>query len=188
MNRLILFIFVFSLSACNQYALVKPEPIDISGMTIIPSMQWNSAASLAKVGGKPTWTSDGPLLNSIVFFPAIEDGDTLFKSNKKEQYPTYSSDMLPNEIVEVVESSIVKIYDATINDTGNLRPLLIDNNPGFQYDFSFNTADNITRKAYIAGTTKSEKLYLMFYQATAIHYFEQYIDEVKTMAENMKLE
>lgn len=187
MNRLILLTGLLILGACTQYSLVKPTTIEVKGITVSPTIPWNSASSAAGVGGKPTWTADGTKLNSVVFFPAVKDGKSLFKSTKKEEYPAFSADMLPNEIAELVESSISKIFKATISKKGTLKPLVIDGNPGFQYNFEFVTQDDIPRRAFVAGATKNSELYLMFYQATRMYYYEKYIDEIKNMASTMRL-
>ncbi len=182
------FVFMLiALSGCNQYTLVKTELVEIEGIAVTPQTVWNSAPSQLRLGGRPTWTADGTLLNSVTFISAIKDGQTLFKAKEKEQFPTFASDMLPNEIVELVESSIVKLMSATVSGHGSLKPLLVDGHPGFETDISIVTRDDVPRKIYVAGTVKDEALYLILFQATEVYYYDKYIGDVTNMAEGMAL-
>ena len=187
MKKLLIIISALLLSGCNQYALVKPEPVKVKGITVSPANPWNSAPSIDSIGGRPTWTTDGVILNSVTFFPAIKDGKPLFKSSQKEQFPIFTTDMLPNELVEIVESSIAKKLGATISSRGGLKPMMIDGNQGFQFNFDFITGDDVPRRAFIAGAVKGEALYLMFYQATSLYYYDKYLQDVMSMAAGMRL-
>ena len=188
MKRLLIIISALLLSGCNQYALVKPEPVKVKGITVSPASPWNSAPSTDSIGGRPTWTSDGVVLNSVTFFPAIKDGKPLFNSSRKEQFPIFTADMLPNEIVEIVESSIAKKLGATISGRSGLKPLMIDSNQGFQCNFDFViVGDEVPRRAFVAGAVKGEVLYLMFYQATSLYYYDKYLQDIMTMAAGMEL-
>ena len=186
MNRPLIIVAVLLLGACNQYTLVKPGLVEVQQIAVSPTNPWNAAPSVDSIGGYPTWTTDGVILNSLTFFPAIKNGKPLFKSSRDDPYPVFTSDLLPNEIVEIVESSIAKELGATISKRSGLKPLMIDGNPGFQSSFEF-IASKVPRRAFLAGTVKEEALYLMFYQATDLYYYEKYLEDVTSMAEGMKL-
>ncbi len=186
MNRLLILAGVLLLSACNQYTLVQPGFVEVRQIAVSPTNPWNAAPSVDSIGGYPTWTTDGIMLNSITFFPAIKNGQPLFKSRRDDPYPVFTTDLLPNEIVEIVESSIAKELDATISGRGGLKPLLIDGNPGFQSSFEF-IAGDVPRRAFLAGAVKEDALYLMLYQATDLYYYEKYLEDVTSMAAGMRL-
>ena len=186
MNRLLILAGVLLLSACNQYTLVQPGLVEVQQIAVSPSNPWNAAPPAERIGGYPTWTTDGVILNSVTFFPAIKHGKPLFKSSRDDPYPVFTTDLLPNEIVEIVESSISKKLEATISGRGGLKPLMIDGNPGFQSSFDF-IAYDVPRRAYLAGAVKGESLYLMLYQATDLYYYEKYLEDITSMAERMKL-
>ena len=185
MKRLIIIFPIVLLAACAQYTLVKPGLSDVDGMGIMAAANvWNKVPSMSSVGGNPTWTADGTVLDFVTFFSAIEDGKTLVKAQKKEQYPAFHSNMLPNEIIELVESTISKYYSANIVNRGKLKPLKIDNNPGFEYSFEFTAQDDVPRKAYLAGTIKDKMLYIIFYQATKLYYYDKYFPDIQAMVNN----
>ena len=186
MKRLLVAISVLLLSGCNSYTLVKPESVKVGGIIASPSNAWNAVPALERVGSYPTWTKDGIALNSITFFPAVKDGKPLFKSTKKETHSPFTADMLPNEIVEIVEASLAKELGAVITNRGGLKPLSIAGGPGFQFNFDF-VQNNIPRRAFVAGAIKSGSLHLIFYQATRLYYYDKYLQDVMAMASNMKL-
>lgn len=186
MKRLLVVISVLLLSGCSSYTLVKPEPVKVGGIIASPSNAWNAVPALERIGGNPTWTKDGVALNSITFFPAVKDGKPLFKSTKKEKHSPFTTDMLPNEIVEIVEASLAKELGAVITNRKGLRPLSIDGGPGFQFNFDF-VQNSIPRRAFVAGAVKNGSLHLIFYQATRLYYYDKYLQDVMAMASNMKL-
>ncbi len=186
MKKLLVVISVLLLGGCSSYTLVKPEPVKVGGITASPSNAWNAVPALERIGGRPTWTKDGVALNSITFFPAVKDGKPLFKSTKKEKHSPFTADMLPNEIVEIVEASLAKELGAVITNRSGLKPLSIDGNPGFQFNFDF-VQNSIPRRALVAGAIKNGSLHLIFYQATRLYYYDKYIQDVMAMAANMKL-
>lgn len=65
--------------------------------------------------------------------------------------------------------------------------MMIDGNQGFQFNFDFITGDDVPRRAFIAGAVKGEALYLMFYQATSLYYYDKYLQDVMSMAAGMRL-
>ena len=186
MNRLLILAGVLLLSACNQYTLVQPGLVEVQQIAVSPTKPWNAAPPADRMGGYPTWTTDGVILNSVTFFPAIKNGKTLFKSRRDNPYPVFTTDLLPNEIMEIVESSIAKELGATISGSSGLKPLTIDGNPGFQSSFDFIAAD-VPRRAFVAGAVKGEALYLMLYQGTDLYYYDKYLEDVMSMAEGMSL-
>ena len=186
MKRLLILVGVLLLSACNQYTLVQPGLVEVRQITVSPTNPWNAAPSVDSIGGYPTWTTDGVILNSLTFFPAIKNGKPLFRSSRDDPYPVFTTDLLPNEIVEIVEASIAKNLGATISGSSGLKPLMIDGNPGFQSSFDFITGD-VPRRAFVAGAVKGESLYLMLYQATDLYYYDKYLEDVTSMAAGMGL-
>lgn len=187
MKRLVLALFVF-LSGCAQYALVEQGPQKVKAITVTPSQEWNRVPSMASPGGIPTWTADGISLNSIAFFSEIKGGDPLIRSSKDEEYPIFRADMLPTELVDLIEATVAKLYKATISKSGQLRPLTIGGTPGFEHNFEFVTPDELTRKAYVAGALKEKQLHLIFYQAARMHYYDRHFDSVSAMVETATLE
>lgn len=188
MKRLFIITAIALLSSCAQYSVVESGQQTIGPMTVTPSHEWNKVPKNASLGGLPTWTADGITLDTITFFADIEDGKTLIEPKKKdEQYPIFQANMLPTELVDVFESTLAKAYQAKITQSGQLKPLMLDGTPGFQYTFEFVTPDELTRKGYIAGIIKNNNLHMVFYQAAKLYYFDHQYQNVENMVNGMTI-
>jgi len=179
MKKIVLLIIVTILGACSTHSIVTDKPQTIKSITVTPTLIWNKVPSNLSIGGVPTWTADGISLNSLSFFSDIKDGKTLIKATKKEQFPIFKADMLPTELVELIESTLAKAYEAKVLSSGNLKPLKLGNDDGFEYTFDFVAGDELPRRGYIAGAVKNEKLHIIFYQAARLHYYDTRVGDVR---------
>jgi hypothetical protein len=176
------------LNGCaTNYSLVAPGAHEVHGMNVTPRSSWNSVPSFAAPGGVATWTADGLPLNSLAFFAGIEDGKPLLKASAREEYPAFRAEMLPNEVMELVESTVAKQYGATISGAASLDPLSVAGSPGFEFEFEFIGGDKVERRAYGAGAIHDSALWLLLYQAPRLHYYDLYLPEVKGMAGTLTL-
>ena len=163
---------LLALAGCGQYQAVERGARDVGGMRVTAQAPiWNEVPASFAPGGLPTWTVDGITLNSLSFVSGIKDGQALVDAEKTAKYPAFHADMLPNEIAELMQSTCVKLFNATIMRTGELKPLRIAGQPGFELDFEFVTGDEVIRRAFIGGTVKDGKLQAVIYQAARMHYY-----------------
>jgi hypothetical protein len=188
MKRYLLILILFIVSACSTHSIVKDTPQTIKGITVTPTLIWNKVPSTLAVGGVPTWTADGISLNSISFFSDIKDGKSLVKATKKQQFPTFRADMLPTELIELIESTLAKAYQAKILNQGELAPLMLGTDDAFEYTFDFVTGDELPRRGYVVGAVKNEKLHVIFYQAARLHYYDSRVADVKSIVNTAVIE
>jgi len=163
---------LLGLAACTGFEAVERGTRNVGGMTVTAQAPiWNEVPAAYAPGGLPTWTVDGVTLNSLSFISNVKDGQTLVDAEKSRKYPVFHADMLPNELAELVQSTCAKLFGATITRTGELKPLEIAGQPGFELDFEFVTNDEVIRRAFIGGTVKDGKLQAVVYQAARMHYY-----------------
>lgn len=186
MNKraILLLLTVFMLSACAQYAVIKPEQQSIKSIVVTPTEEWNDVPRNFSVAGLPTWTIDGISLNSLSFVSDIKDGQPLIENGNEKEYPKFKSDMLPTELAELFESTIAIAFEAKITEPGAMRPIKIGGHQGFEYDFEFVASDELLRKGYVAAAVKDETLHMIFYQAPRLHYFDTNYQSVKHLVNN----
>lgn len=171
-HRTYLLIATVTLTACGQYQQVRQGSTSVGTMSVTTTAPiWNQVPAMHAPGGLPTWTVDGMTLNSLSFVSGVEDGKPLVTARSNEPYPVFHADMLPNEIAELMQSTCAHLFDATITRTGELKPMTIAGQPGFELEFEFVTADEVVRRAFVGGTVKDGKLQAVFYQAARMHYF-----------------
>ncbi|MFC1680407.1 hypothetical protein ACFL1S_01240 [Pseudomonadota bacterium] len=170
-------------SGCVSYSAIKPGEIDYSGLKVKTSQAWNmapkEATPLSRADSR-TWTQDGVLLDRIVIIPGVPDGEALFKAASRDQaLPVFKADMLPNEIEELTESSIVKLFgegDVAV-ETANLRPHKYGENKGFMFDMSVTVSDGPNYKGITGAFVVAERLHLIMFLGAVPFYFEKHLDE-----------
>ena len=181
--RLMLIALIVLLAGCVSYAAVGPGALDYSGMRIQTNQAWNLAPEQATPAARSeskVWTQDGILLDRIMIIPGVPSGESLFKAlSPDEALPVFEADMLPNEIEELTESSIVKLFGegGAAVETTNLRPHRYGDNNGFLFDLDVAVSDGPNYKGVAGALVVSERLYLIFYLGAEPYYYEKYLDE-----------
>ncbi|TQV74184.1 hypothetical protein FKG94_16385 [Exilibacterium tricleocarpae] len=184
MKKIILTLFILSLSGCVQYSLVPAKTTTGGGIQITPSIAWNKAPSQYNPGkNTEVWTADGQSLNQLVFVGGVSTGSPIFKQpNKNIPMPAFSSDMLPNEIEEMVETSIKNRYNGQVAvDTSNLRPAKFGDNRGFRFNVEYFTVNGLQTKGDVIASIKDDQLYMIIFTAAGMHYYDKYIGEVEKL-------
>ena len=166
-------------SCATGYRLVQPGVNTLGSLRVSAEPGWNVAPSATTPGARSasrTWTRDGLLLDRLMIIPSVENGESLFRAtNKSVALPAFRSDMLPNEIEELVESSIVKEFgegNAAVN-TSNLRPQSFGRHGGFLFDIEATVTESPTYRGVVGGFVDEDKLYLSIFLAATPHYYEK---------------
>ena len=185
MVRLAAFAVIMSLiAACASYQRIESNTTQRMGpLGITPSQEWNTVPAGNSPGLAKTWTANGTVLDSISFFVAVENGKPMMKGEKEKPFPAFKADMLPHEIVELVQSSYAIELGATITETGTLRPRQFGGQDGFEFNFRFITPDELKRRAFVAGTVRDGRLFLVAFQAAALHYYDKHLASVSRMVD-----
>ena len=177
-----------SVTGCAQYTAIDNSPQQIKGITVTPSNEWNKVPSAHSFGGAPTWTQDGVSLNTISFLSNIKDGEAIVRVTKNDEYPVFRADMLPTELVELIETTIVKVSQGRILSSGQLQPRTIDSNMGFEYTFEYVAQDDLPRKVYVVAVIKNEQMHAILYQAARLHYYDSGFDSVRRLISTASIE
>ena len=181
--RLMPAVLVVLVWGCVTYSAVGPGALDYNGLKIQTSQAWNLAptqATPAARTGSRVWTQDGILLDRIMIIPAVPSGESLFKTSASDQaLPVFQADMLPNEIEELTESSLVKLFGegGAIVETANLRPHRYGDNNGILFDLNVAVSDGPNYKGLVGAFVVAERLYLIFYLGAEPYYYEKHLDE-----------
>ena len=191
--RLILIILVTFITGCVTYATVAPGPQEYNGLKIKTSQAWNlapNAATPAARSESKLWTQDGILLDRIMIIPGVPSGESLFKPLSSDQaLPVFQTDMLPNEIEELTESSIVKLFgeSSAAVDTANLRPHKFGDRNGILFDLIVAVSDGPNYRGVAGAIIAEERLYLIFYLGAEPYYYEKHIDEATAIIKGARV-
>lgn len=187
--RLILsIVLVATFSGCaTGFSLVTVGTVQVQDMSVRVGSGWNRAAPAYTPyarGGTETWTKDGMLLDRLVISPAIPDGQAIIVSrDKSAALPVFRADMLPNELEELVESSIVKLFGegrAVVN-TENLRPHRYGDIAGIMFDMDVTVTDSPPYKGTVGAFIATDRLYLIYFLGAVPHYYDKHLAEASAI-------
>ena len=181
------------ISACVAYSAVKPGEVEVGSLHLDPSMTWNAAPNVsARFTNRQTqvWTRDGLLLNRIIIVPGIADGDPIFRQTDKGQaLPVFQADMLANEIEELVESSIVKMFvegQASVR-TEHLRPNRFGEQRGFMFDMIVTVSDGPDYRGVTGAFIHEKQLYLLMYFGAEPYYYDKHREEAESLIKSARI-
>lgn len=173
--------------AVTGYTLVAPGTVGVGSLELDASSSWNQApAGLSPNTRKDgrVWTKDGLLLDRLLIIPGVPDGEAIMTSRQKDALlPVFRASMLPNEIEELVESSIVKLFGegAASVSTANLRPHRYGEHRGVLFDLDVAVSNGPTYKGLAGSFIVDDRLYLMLYFGAEPYYFDKHRAEAEAI-------
>jgi hypothetical protein len=183
------------LNACVSVAYRQVVP----GMTTLGALQvtagegWNRAPAQATPGARPdtqTWTRDGLLLDRLVIIPAVGDGEAIFKTrDQSAALPPFRADMLPNELEELMESTVAKIFgegNAAVS-TENLRPWRFADQRGVMFDLRAAVTESPDYRGTVGAFIADKKLYAILFLAATPHYYDKHKADAEALIQGAAL-
>lgn len=184
MKRIIsVVVIAVSMSACSFYSLLEPTRVKVAGFyTVDPQIQW----SRGKAQHIEIWTVDGPLLESIRFFDARKDGDTLFVPGPNQNPPKFEKDMKATEVQEFVVDTMAAAGASSV-EASNLRPWEFGVLSGFRFELKYLNPDGLEHSAFAVGAISDEQLYLILYSGTSRYYYPKYRGFAESIVASIQL-
>src|SRR5512134_2130844 len=130
---------ILVLAGCAPLALVPPERQVVGGViSVQPGVKWNRLTASSFRGNVEVWTLDGPILNTLVFFTGVPEGEPLFTraagAAQQEKPPVFRAAMNPLEVQELLEATMARYFQTTIAEARNLKPEPVANGQGFRFE------------------------------------------------------
>jgi len=177
-----------------MYSLVGAGPVAVQALIVDAGSGWNRAPSHHTRSAREnteTWTKDGMLLDRLVIIPGIRDGESILQSQSETAaLPIFRADMLPNEIEELVESSMLKLFGEgrAALSTENLRPHRFGTNMGVLFDLSATVTDSPAYRGLAGAFIADDKLYMMYFLGAVPYYFDKHKNEATAIIESARLQ
>lgn len=183
-------------AGCAPYSLVEPSRTRIGeSYSVEPQIRWTS---LRDQGRTELWTVDGPALEHLRFVKDVADGQTLLgraittpgpggRETPEDRQPRFRATMTPSEIIELVVDTWTLIGATQIEATG-LRPAKFGSIDGFRFDLAFVWADGVDARAIVAGAVVRQRLQLIVYSGTRLHYFDKHRPAVDRLIDSVHVE
>ncbi len=190
--RLLALVSTLLLSSCvsTQFSLVSPGAVMVGNLSMSAADGgWNRAPGIYLGGMRDDselWTRDGLPLDRLLIIPAVGNGGTLFVSNSDALvFPAFEADMLPNEIVELTQSSLAKYYGVnTAVEAGGLRPHRLGERRAVMFDLEATPSEAPAQQGRVLAFVEDDELYLMIYIATELYYFDKHWDAALQLMES----
>lgn len=192
--RLSLFASLLLLGGCVTFTAVGPGEIEYTGFKIRTDSAWNQAPR--ELSGRlraDSWslTKNGYLLDRLLIIPAVPDGEPIFRQFSEAQaLPKFEATMLPNEIEELTESSVVKLFGegGAAVETSGLRPHRFGNDRGILFDLGVQVSDGPDYKGVVGAVVAGGKLYLVLFLGAEPYYYEKQLDEVLEIIKSARVD
>lgn len=193
-RRVFLLAIVLTAAGCvTGYTIVQPGLNAAQGLQVNADGGWNLAPAMmtpAVRKGTQTWTRDGLLLDRLVLIPAVPDGEPLMiDKSGRAALPVFRENMLPNEIEELVESTLVKYFgegNASVT-TSNLRPQIFGDHRGVMFDVSAQLSDSPDYRGTIGAFVADDKLYTIWYIAAHPYYHDKHDQRAEAIIKSATL-
>ena len=192
-NNILFLILIFVLSSCQPnkvFTLIESGRVEINNMySLKTNKKWSQFEQ--KEYNFIFWTVDGYTLQRIVFFKPISDSESLYDHNsfftrESEKRPIYNSNMNKFEIKEFFEDCILWSKRLVKIDSNNFKNYKIDNFDGITFDIEGQNELGLIYKGFVVAVVKDKKLYLAYFVAPKIEFYEKYHKEAKKMLSSIK--
>jgi len=140
--------------------------------------------------GAQVWTRDGLLLDRLLIIPAVPDGEPIFlEKDKAVALPRYKSDMLPDELAQLAESSMVKLLGEgnSVVKSSNLRPAKFGDQRGILFDLAATPQDGPVYRGLGGAFIADQKLNVILYLAAEPYYYDKHKIAAESLIGSAKL-
>ena len=160
-----------------------------SNLSARPDGEWNR---LSRDEGKNVeiWTRDGDALNRVTFFGGIQPGKPLLREldRKNQPLPKVQGNMLATDIPALLESTYRSQHAVNQMSIDSQEPGVLGGRKGIRFGYSFTRADDeVRRRGEGIGALVDGKLYLVVYEAPALHFFAKDLERYRQLAASLAL-
>jgi|GEM_PF-553568 len=161
----------------SEYRLVEPGPRRVARgrIQVTPTVAWNrSPRSPQEISREENWTLNGPHLDNLTFIGGVRSGEPIVRNQRRSdwrQVPNFRADMPPTDIIGIVET-FYRVRGGSVSfETRAVQPRIFLGRPGFQFDYERLGGDEVRRLGRGAAVVIGDRLYMILFDAAAMHYF-----------------
>lgn len=167
----------------------EPRKVARGAFTATSGKQWNR---LEQKEGKyqELWSIDGHQLNRIAFYGAVPVDEPLIKERDKKRapLPKLQKTMLLPDIPVLLERTYRAQHNISLFQVGVQEPASFLGRNGIRFEYTYTSPnDEVSRTGEAFAMLLDEQLYLVTYEAPALHYFERDRSEFHGIIERLKL-
>jgi hypothetical protein len=160
-----------------------------SALTVAPAREWN------RLGARPgrnseSWTLDGDTLNDLSFYGGIEDDKPLFRDadHAHRPLPHFSRRMLITDVPMLFESSYRIALQTPLMKVDGIAPATVAGHKGIRFTYGYSRfEEEVARKGEGYAAIVDGRLYMMTFEAPALHYFDAGIADARAVVASARL-
>ncbi|AKH44027.1 hypothetical protein FHS61_001343 [Altererythrobacter atlanticus] len=185
-------LFALTPAAASAHRLIEANAavtVARSDVTVTPTIEWNRISQ--RPGNRAErWTLDGELLNDVLFFAEVGDGDTLFREvNRREMpLPQFSGNMLLVDVPSFLESSLRISKGVATFEVTSAAPVQFLSHDGIRFEFTTLGADDLQRRGVAQATIIDGNLFMMLYEAPALHFFQRNLADFEQLVASARID
>jgi hypothetical protein len=177
----------------SLFRLVEPGPRRVARerMEVTPGIAWNrSPRGPQEITREENWTLNGPHLDNLTFIGGVKSGEPLVRHQRRSdwrQVPNFRADMSPTDIIGIVET-FYRVRGGSVSfDVKSVQPRQFLGGQGFQFDYERLGGDEVRRLGRGAAAVISDRLYMIVFDAAAMHYFPVGLPEAERIMASARL-
>jgi hypothetical protein len=189
-NLIAVWAVVVAIAPASSNSLVPAGPrtgIAKSTLSATPASEWNK---LSRNDGPNTevWTIDGDELDKVTFFGGIVHGKPLLREvdRKHHPLPKVKANMLITDIPTLLESTY-RVQGVSQMSVDAQEPAMLGSHKAIHFTYRFTRTDEVLRKGEGIGALVDGKLYLVTYEAPALHFFDKDVAKYRALAATLAL-
>ncbi len=182
LRQKLILVAVLLIAGCTQYQLVSEgDQIHMGdAFTLTPQRTW----SRLDHGRIEQWTVNGPLLEEVIVYKGIEDGEDLLIPNpvgkKPDDFPTFQKTMTALEVRDLLEATFARAQEVDIR-TFDMKPWKFADRNGFRFEYRYTTKSGLRKRGFTVGAIHEEKLFMIVFAAAELHYYDQFESELERL-------
>ena len=137
-----------------------------------------------------TWTQEGLSNDRLIIIPRVAEGESILENDSDlAVLPVFRADMSPEEIAELVESSIVNLFEGgqAVVGSSNLRPQGFGAQSGFMFDVTATDPDGTEYRGSVGTFVDDNEMYMVIFLAADPPYYDKYAERADAIIKSATL-
>lgn len=186
MKKIALILAAVVLAGCAAIVKVEGEHVVNNRLAVKVGEAWNR---LTMAGGQPyeTWTQEGPSLDQLRFWAAIQPGQALMAATastpvgqKAPRVPTFTSGMAPDQLVNLFE--ILYSADGSQVKMTRMEPAPFAGELGVRFEFAVTRKrDDLQFRGVGWVAVRKNELFAATFLAPQLAYYQRLMPKVETV-------
>ena len=172
---------------------VQPGVNSFGSMRVTADDNWTKApidaTPLARSSSR-TWTQEGLSNDRLIIIPRVAEGESIFENDSElAVMPVFRADMSPKETAELVESSIVNLFESgqAVVGSSNLRPQGFGAQSGFMFDVTAAVPDGTEYRGSVGTFVDDNEMFMVIFLAADPPYYDKYAERADAIIKSATL-